>query len=155
MAASHGQAFSSSHKLCGCKSTEPSTSDFNSTGERRLLTEIKAPVSAHELKSIHQLSPAERLRCGRGGAGEGEQAQGQVEEMREGPDAHLYLPRKQKQGQGSSWVLVRRVRVGGGRLCSRVSKSDTDRNHLAPKCNRVCERQLGVTGCAQACVKPL
>lgn len=45
------------------------------------LVEIKAPVSTHELKSVHQLSPAECLRSSRGRAGEGEQAQGQVEEM--------------------------------------------------------------------------
>lgn len=55
------------------------------------LVEIKAPVSTHELKSIHQLSTAERLRSGCGRAGEGEQAEGQVEEMRGGQDAHLYL----------------------------------------------------------------
>lgn len=55
------------------------------------LVEIKAPVSAHELKSVHQLSPTEGLRSSRGRAGEGEQAQGQVEEMRRGCDVHLYL----------------------------------------------------------------
>lgn len=57
----------------------------------RGLVEIKAPVSTHELKSIHQLSPAQRLRPRRGRAGEGEQAQSQVEEMRGGHDVHLYL----------------------------------------------------------------
>lgn len=55
------------------------------------LVEIKAPVSTHELKSVHQLSPTECLRSSRGGAGEGEQAQGQVEDMRGGHDVHLHL----------------------------------------------------------------
>lgn len=55
------------------------------------LVEIKAPVSTHELKSIHQLSPAECLRSSCDGAGEGEQAQGQVEEMGGWHDVHLYL----------------------------------------------------------------
>lgn len=99
MAASHGQLFSYSHTPCGCKSTEQ--------WEGGLLTEIKAPVSTHELKSVHQLSPAECLRSSRGRAGEGEQAQGQVEEMWGGHDVHLYLPKKQKEGLVSSLVLER------------------------------------------------
>lgn len=57
----------------------------------RGLVEIKAPVSTHELESIHQLSPAEGLGSRRGRAGEGEQAQGQIEEMRGGCDWHLHL----------------------------------------------------------------
>lgn len=45
------------------------------------LVEVKAPRSTHELKSVHQLSSAEGLRCRCGRAGEGEQAECQVEEM--------------------------------------------------------------------------
>lgn len=75
---------------------------------RRLLTEIKAPVSAHELKGVHQLSPTEGLGSSRGRAGEGKQEHGHVEEMRGGRDVHLHLPKKQKEGHASSWVLARR-----------------------------------------------
>lgn len=55
------------------------------------LVEIKAPWSTHELKSIHQFSPAKGLWSSRGGAGEGEQAEGQVEEMWRRHDVYLYL----------------------------------------------------------------
>lgn len=57
----------------------------------RGLVEVEAPVSAHELQRVHQLGPAQRLRPSRGGAGQGEQAQGQVEEMRRRHDVHLDL----------------------------------------------------------------
>lgn len=55
------------------------------------LVEVKAPWSTHELKSVHQLSPAKGLWSGCGGAGEGEQAERQVEEMRRRHDVYLYL----------------------------------------------------------------
>lgn len=55
------------------------------------LVEVKAPWSTHELKSVHQLSPAKGLWSSCGRAGEGEQAECQVEEMRRGHDVNLYL----------------------------------------------------------------
>lgn len=55
------------------------------------LVEVKAPWSAHELKSIHQLSPAKGLWSSCGRAGEGEQAERQVEEMWRRCGVHLYL----------------------------------------------------------------
>lgn len=55
------------------------------------LVEVKAPWSTHELKSVHQLGPAEGLRSSCGRAGEGEQAEGQVEEMGGRHGMHLYL----------------------------------------------------------------
>lgn len=58
----------------------------------RGLVEIKAPVATYELESVHQLSPAERLGSSRSRAGEGEQAQAQVEEIQGGLDVHLHLP---------------------------------------------------------------
>lgn len=84
----------------------------NTRGEGGLLTEIKAPVSTHELKSIHQLSSTERLWSSCGRAGEGEQAEGQVEEVRRGHDVHLYLQKKQRESQVSSLVLARGVGAG-------------------------------------------
>lgn len=135
MAASHGQSLSHSHTPCGCKPTE--------LWEGGLLTEIKAPVSTHELKSIHQLSPAECLRSSRGGAGEGEQAQGQVEEMRGGHDVHLDLRRKQKEGHISSSVLARGVRVGHGCLDSQHPITAMSQGHPVQKCNSMPERPQG------------
>lgn len=63
-----------------------------------LLTEVKAPWSTHELKSVHQLGPAEGLRSSCGRAGEGEEAEGQVEEMGGRHGVHLYLPERKEQG---------------------------------------------------------
>lgn len=55
------------------------------------LVEVKAPWSTDELKSVHQLSPAKGLWSSCGGAGEGEQAERQVEEMWRRHDVYLYL----------------------------------------------------------------
>lgn len=123
MAASHGQSFSYSHTPCGCKST--------GLWEGGLLTEIKAPVSTHELKSVHQLSPAECLRSSRGGAGEGEQAQGQVEEMRGWHDVHLDLPRKQKRVRFPPPSL----QAGWGCFDSEHPITVTSQDHPAQKCS--------------------
>lgn len=65
------------------------------TREGGLLTEIEAPISAHELERVNQLSAAERLRSSCGRAGEDEQAEGQVEEVGRGHRVHPALWEKQ------------------------------------------------------------